>query len=239
MLMKKLIGLLCVMFLVLPVCAQSDGQAARTYARFLYLKKHQSTPNELLVMGRKGPEEIRISGRAPGEYVVLPPGGQIIVGTPGPDEDTPIVPLVNKKVPAGASKVLVLLAPVADGKYNAMILDEREFKGGSLFFINNSGEGIGVAVDDKKWMVKNRSTKLVQLKVDDKARNTHVSFHVEADDPKDGKRLQLLGEHIWNIDPKRGEICVFFRDEIRKRSAYKVFASYFYPIERERGGEES
>ncbi|QQL45501.1 hypothetical protein [Sulfuriroseicoccus oceanibius] len=236
--MKKIIGLLCVMFLVLPVCAQSGGQAVRTYARFLYLKKHQSTPSELLVMGRKGPEEIRISGRAPGEYVVLPSNGQIIVGTPGADEENPIIPLVSKKVPAGATKVLVLLAPIADGKYSAMLLDEREFKGGSIFFINNSGEGIGVAVDEKKWMVRNRSTKLVQLKVDDDARNTHVSFHVQSDDPKKGNRLKLLGEHIWNIDPKRGEICVFYRDEIRNRSAYKVFASYFYPIERDRGSSQ-
>jgi len=196
-------------------------------ARFLYLRKHASTPSAPLLLTKKGPQKIHISSRSPRDYTLLPSDGRIIIGIAGPSEEEPIIPFATGKAPAGASKILVLLTPSIDGKYSMMILDERKFKGGSVCFINQCGQAVGVTLDKKKFLVKNKSTRLHQPTRHEKPRNTHVSFHVRSTNKKGKVEVKLLAESIWNLSPKRGEICVFYRDRLRKRASFKVFASFF------------
>jgi len=207
--------------------AQSSDETLKIEARFLYLRKHASTPSDPLLLTKEGPAKISISSRSPREYTRLPSDGKIIIGTAGPSEEEPIIPFATGQAPAGASKILVLLAPAKDGKYTMMILDERKFKGGSVCFINQCGQAVGVTLDKKKFVVKNKSTHIHQPTRQVKPRNTHISFHVGSTNKKGKIEMKLLAESIWNLSPRRGEICVFYRDRARNRANFRVFASFF------------
>lgn len=224
---KLLLTLSLVFATISTSSAQSDNENRKIDARFLYLRKHASTPSSPLLLTKKGPQEIHISARSPGEYTTLPGDGRIIIGSEGPNEEEPIIPFATGKAPLGASKILVLLAPAKEGKYSMMILDERKFRGGSVCFINQCGQAVGVTLDKKKFVVKNKETHLHQPTQSAKSRNTHVSFHVKGVNRKGKTEMKLLAESIWNISPKRGEICVFYHDRVRKRTSFKVFASFF------------
>lgn len=205
--------------------AQSNSSNRKISARFLHLNKHTETPSSMLLMTKLGPKEIRISSRSPRDYVQLPKDGKIILGLPNPEEEKEILPLATGKVAAGISKALILLSPSANGKYSLVILDESKFKGGSVCFINQCGQSVGVTLNNKKFLIKNNSTFIHTPFTSENAKNTHVSFHVG--DKTKNIQMKLLAETIWNISPTRGEICVFYRDKLRNRAAFKVFASHF------------
>lgn len=226
---KAILALVLTLFCVSSTFLGAQDTKRKISARFLYLNKHSQTPSELLLMGKKGPEEVNISTRSPRDYFQLPSDGKIILGVPNidpEDKKNPITPLATGMVPANASKVLVLLSPIKEGNYSMMILNEQNFNGGSICFINQSGQPIGVTLGKKKLMVKNKSTEIYKPFSSSKPQNTHISFHVA--EVVDGKtQMKTLAENIWNISPRRGEICIFYRDQLRKKAAYKVFASHF------------
>lgn len=233
--MSKLLIYLSLIFssIALGQAPPATEQTLKIEARFLYLSKHASTPADPIILTREGTEQIHISTRSPREYVKLPGDGRIIIGTEGPSEEEPIIPFASGIAPSGASKILVLLVPAKDSKYSLMILDERKFKGGSVCFINQSGETVGVKLDNKQIVVKNKAVQIHQPSRQSKARNTQVSFHTVKTDSSGRKVAKLLAETIWNISPTRGEICVFYRDQRRKRASFRVFGSSFVPTPKE------
>lgn len=223
---KYITILLLALFCAVNTSVDAQGNAHNVTARFLYVKKSPQTPSQLLLQGRRGIEELKISTRRPSASYKLPKNGRIIIGTPSEDDKNPITPLATGKAPAGASKLLVLLVPKKSGEYQMLILDERKFSGGSVCFLNQCGQPIGVILDGKKINVPVKATKFHRPFASSEPKNVHIAFH--AGTKEHGKvKMKLFAETVWNISPGRGEICVFYRDHIRKKAAFKVLSSQF------------
>ncbi len=212
------------------VHAQGQRKKITAKARFVYLVKLKTTPDELYVSTKDGPKKTMISTRSPGQYFKLPTTGVVAVGTLGEGKKGPeVVPLAKAKVPAGVKRLTVFLIPTNQGEdsYRLLLLDESKFRAGSIFFINSTEKAVGVEMDGKKLILLRKKTRLYRPRVGEKSRNVFYSFF-SLEKMADGQtRSSLITESMWNISPHRGEVCFFYPHGGGRTTRFKVFSCFF------------
>lgn len=209
---------------------QEQGRLSGKQVRFLFLSKHKATPDNVHLMGRSGPELTSISTRSPGRYHAIPASGKILLGNVEMREGKEVVvPFASGKMPENATKALALVMPASASDYRMIVLDERNFRPGSICFLNTTGNNVGALIDQKRYGIKAKSSNVVHPKVGNQARNTYAAFY-DIGTPAKPRRSKIITERTWNISPDRAEVCVFFADPSRKAIGIRVLSSYYHKI---------
>jgi hypothetical protein len=212
------------------MAAQGAKEEAVVFVRFAYLAKSAETPESLLVLTADGIANVEISSRSPREYHKIRRADGVVLGTRGETEEQPIIPIARGAPPVGAKKLTALLAPIGKGEtYRMLFLDEAGFNPGCVFFINHTGNSIGVTIDKRRFLLKGRGQQLFPLAAGEKSRNVYCSFHMQETGADGGSKIKLLNESTWNISRERAEICVFYYDESVNRIKSRGMSVFFPP----------
>lgn len=224
-LMRTILWISLLAFCQSPSLAAEDQQQTRKQVRFLFLQTHKQTPSTIYIQTKKGIEPLLISSRSPGQYYDIGADGKILIGTVDKDEQNEDVirPLASVQLSKEFSKTLLLAIPSKNSQYSLTPINENDFKGGSVFFLNNTNSDVGAFINKKRIKIKSKSTAIFDPGTKDESKNTYAAFYM-----LDGnKNSKLITESTWNISPNRGEICVFYNDSFRDSINFKVFSSYY------------
>lgn len=214
----------------LPAVAQDAGEApkrASKQARFIFLGKLADASDTVKIQERGGIGDLVISTRSPGKYHALPATGAITIGTLQTiDGQETLAPLAKGKMPEGATKALAIVFPANAKNYRMIVMDEKVFKPGSIFFINTTANNIGALIDKKPYRVKAKAHTVVHPKAGAQSRNTYAAFYDIGTAAKPTPR-KMITESTWNISKVRAEVCIFYMHPVRKKIGMRVLSSFY------------
>jgi hypothetical protein len=114
-----------------------------------------------------------------------------------------------------AKKSILVFMPSSDSaqKYRVKVVSEENFRGGSVYFWNDTSVPIGAMISGQKVLCKPGRGALWENKNSNNVQNVQIAFHHE-------ESWKKMSSTRWNIRPNQRHMVFFFYNPKTKRIDY-------------------